>query len=205
MDGILDSLAGLPPAGIYLVVGLLAGVENIFPPVPADVSVALGAFLAARGAVSVWGVFAVTVVANLLGAGLVFHLSQRFGQRFLRSRLGRRLVSERAQRRIARLYDRYHLLGIFVTRLLPVYRTIVPPFAAAIGLPARKTLPPVFAATVLYYGALTALAYTLGNNWSAVRHIVTNIGLVLGVTAVALTILIVWLWRRHHAGQADGH
>jgi len=197
LEGILDSLAGLPPAGIYAVVGLLAGIENIFPPVPADVSVALGAFLAARGAVSVWGVYAVTVIANVLGAFLVFHLSRRFGQRFLQSPVAKRLISERAQQRIAKLYERYHLLGIFVTRLLPVYRTIVPPFAAAIGLPARKTLPPVFAATVIYYGALTLVAYELGANWDAVQGIVERIGIGLGVAAGVLTIIGILLWRKH--------
>jgi membrane protein DedA with SNARE-associated domain len=199
VEGLLDRLAGLPPAGIYLVVGLLAALENIFPPVPADVTVALGGFLAARGAVSAWGIYVVTVIANVAGAAGVFYLSRHFGPRFLNSRFGRRLVSDKAQARIGRLYEKYHLLGIFVSRLLPVYRTIVPPFAAAIGLSSRRTLPPVFAATAVYYGLLTAVSYSLGQNWDTVRAIVGRIGLVLGLAAVALTALVVWLWRRHHA------
>ena len=197
MEALLDRLAGLPPAGIYAVVGLLAAVENFFPPAPADFAIALGAFLAARGAVSVWGIYAVTVAANVAGALIVFELSRHFGRRFLQSRLGRRLVSEKAQARIERLYQRWHLWGIFLSRMLPVYRSIVPPFAAAIGLPARKALPPVVVATALYYGALTAVAYGLGANWDDVKHIVARIGLWLGIAAIALTVLGGWLWWRH--------
>lgn len=202
MEGLLDRLAGLPPSGIYIVVGLLAALENIFPPVPADVSVALGAFLAARGAVSVWGIYIVTVMANVAGAAGVFYLSRHFGPRFLESRIGRRLISKRAQARITKLYERYHLLGIFVSRLLPIYRTIVPPFAAAIGLSPGRTLPPVFAATAVYYGLLTAVAYGVGHNWDTVRAIVGRIGLALGIAAVVITALVIWLWRRHHRPAA---
>lgn len=202
MEGLLDRLAGLPPSGIYVVIGLLAAFENIFPPVPADVSVALGAFLAARGAVSVWRIYIVTVMANVAGAAGVFYLSRHFGPRFLESPIGRRLISLRAQARITKLYERYHLLGIFVSRLLPVYRTIVPPFAAAVGLSSRRTLPPVFAATAVYYGLLTAVSYGLGQNWDTVRAIVGRIGIVLGIAAVVITALVIWLWRRHHRAAA---
>ena len=36
MQPILDWLTSLPPATLYLVLGLAAAVENIFPPFPAD-------------------------------------------------------------------------------------------------------------------------------------------------------------------------
>lgn len=197
VEDFLNYIAGLPPAGIYAFVGLLAMLENFFPLVPADVSVALGAFMAARGVVNVVGIYLVTIIPNFLGAVAVLELSKHYGRRFLQSRLGRRLVSERAQRRITRLYERYHIWGIFITRTLPVYRTVVPPFAAALGLPASKTLPPIALATAIYYGAITAVGYLLGANWETVKHIVGRIGLGLAAAAVVATMLGIWLWRRH--------
>jgi len=148
--------------------------------------------------VSVYGIYFVTIIPNFLGAVAVLELSKHYGRQFLQSRLGRRLVSEKAQRRITRMYERYHLWGIFVTRLLPVYRTVVPPFAAALGLPARKTLPPIALATASYYGLLVIVGYELGANWETVKHVVGRIGIGLGIAAVAATILGVWLWKRHH-------
>ena len=52
-------LAGLPPAAVYVVLALLAVVENVVPPVPADAAVALGAFLSHRGVTTPLAVFLV--------------------------------------------------------------------------------------------------------------------------------------------------
>ena len=52
MDPFLSWLASLPTLPTYVVLMLLSALENVFPPVPADVAVALGAFLAQRGEVS---------------------------------------------------------------------------------------------------------------------------------------------------------
>lgn len=202
MEALLERIAGLPPAGIYAVIFLLVAVENIFPPVPSDVAVALGAFLAARGAVSPWIIYAGSVVANVAGALAVFEASKHYGKKFLKSRLGQRLVSEKAQERIETLYHKYHLWGIMVSRLLPIYRTIVPPFAAAIGLPARKAMPPVAVATAIYYALLMTVAYSLGRNLGAVERLVSHIGIGLLITAGLVTVaLLLFLWKRKHPGH----
>src|SRR5262249_39726995 len=52
VDAFLDWMARLPTPLMYAVLALLSAVENVFPPAPADVAVALGAFLAQRGALS---------------------------------------------------------------------------------------------------------------------------------------------------------
>ena len=48
MEGVLTWLGGLPPAVLYIVLALVAATENFVPPIPADVIVAFGSFLAAR-------------------------------------------------------------------------------------------------------------------------------------------------------------
>ena len=52
LDQFLDWLTQLPTVPLYLVLLILSALENIFPPVPADVAVALGAFLAQRDKLS---------------------------------------------------------------------------------------------------------------------------------------------------------
>jgi membrane protein DedA with SNARE-associated domain len=53
LERLVDALASLPLVPTYLVLMALSALENVFPPVPADTAVALGAFLARRGEVSV--------------------------------------------------------------------------------------------------------------------------------------------------------
>jgi len=61
-------LATLPPAAVYVVLAALAFVENLVPVVPADVAVALGAFLSQRGTTTPLLVFFVVWVSNVGGA-----------------------------------------------------------------------------------------------------------------------------------------
>jgi membrane protein DedA with SNARE-associated domain len=106
--------------------------------------------------------------------------------------------------RIGRLYERHHFWGIFVSRFLPGYRAVVPPFAAVAGLPIWKALPPIVLATGLYYAFLTLLAYHFGRNWEAVRSAVAHFSVVLAVAAVAVTVVIaVLVWRHRHHMRAD--
>ena len=159
---------------------------------------ALGAFLAARNpALSVWAVYAVTVVGNVGSAAGMYAAARSFGRRIVETRFGRRVITPRALAALERAYFRHHLWGIFTSRFLPGYRAVVPPFAGLVRLPAAKALPPMAAASTLYYGLLVAVAYGLGSNWDAVRAFLGDLGLVLGALALAATAVLAWLlWRQ---------
>jgi membrane protein DedA with SNARE-associated domain len=165
--------------------------------VPADTAVALGAFLAARGApISVWAVFLVTWAANVTTAVGMFYVAKSVGRPFVESRTGRRLLSPRALGRLERAYQRHHTWGIFVSRFLPGYRAVVPPFAAVAGIKPSKALPPVVLASGLYYAILVFLASRVGRNWEAVRDLLSQVGVVLLALALAATAVLVWWLRR---------
>ncbi len=194
IESLFDTLAGLPPAGIYLAIAVLAALENIFPPVPADTAAALGGFLAARNpAIDVYAVFVVTVAANIASAVGVFYLSRRVGGAFRATRLGRLLLSERVVAAVQREYERHQVLGIFVSRCLPVYRAVVPPFAGMAGVPARRAIAAIALASSLFYGLVIWLAYTLGSNWDAVRRTIAGLGTGLMGAAAVLTVIVVIL------------
>lgn len=171
------------------------------PPVPADTAVALGAFLAARGApVHVLGVYGVTVVANVASAIGMYYVALTVGRSFLETRTGRRLLSASAQGTIERAYQRYHLWGIFVSRFLPGYRAVVPPFAGIARLPAPKALPPMAIASAIYYGIIVAGAYRVGASWEAVLEFVRQVSLELLVLALAVTLVLGFLfWQARRA------
>lgn len=137
----------------------------------------------------------------MLSAVAVFYAARRYGARFLASRIGRRLLSQKAQQRLERAWERHHAWGLFVSRFLPGYRAVVPPFSAALGLPARRALPPVIAASALYYAILTWACWQLGSNWDAVKNLISGIGIGLLIAALVVTVVggwLVWRYRRKH-------
>ncbi|MEX0690402.1 MAG: DedA family protein [Gemmatimonadales bacterium] len=188
-------LVELPPAAIYGVIALFAAIENIVPLVPADTAIALGAFLTRGGGVTVLGIYAVTIVANVGTAAIVYVLARTAGRRFVQGRVGRRLLAPEALQRIERLYAQHGTWGIFLSRFIPGVRAVVPPFAGLAGLGMWRALLPTAAASALWYGILICLAATF------IRHVGDIEAMLVGINRWALIgglvlVLAVLLWTR---------
>ena len=183
--------------------GLLAALENVIPPLPTDAAVALGAFLSHRGVTTPLGVFLVIWTCNMFGATVVYVLARRYGRRLFASRAGRRLVSPRALAVIEREYLRFGIVGIFVARFLPGFRAMVAPFAGLAALGVARTLIPMGIASALWYGAITLLGTALGAEWGRLEQILHRVNSTLGIVGglVALAVLVWWALRRRRRAR----
>lgn len=203
LQDILTTLAGLPPALVYLFLALGAAVENVFPPIPADTFVLFGAFLAGMGRADPWGVFIATWVANVGSALAVYGLAYRFGDAFFASRLGRLLLQPRQLARISAFYARWGPAAIFGSRFFPALRAIVPVFAGVSRLPFWRTALPIATASALWYGAIIYFGSTLGRNWEVVLGAFERVStLLLWVGGALALVVAVWWWRTRHREEA---
>ena len=169
---------------------------------PADVSIALGAFLAGRGTMNAWLVFFLTWAANAGSGAVVYALARRHGVTLFRGVLGERIFSEKIVAHIEMQYRRHGAYGIFLSRLLPVWRGVVMPFAGLTRVPAWRALIPLALASGVYYGALIFLVSRLGTNLEDVLRIVGRVSTVLAVVAGVLALVIVlWIIRRRRRRQ----
>jgi membrane protein DedA with SNARE-associated domain/uncharacterized tellurite resistance protein B-like protein len=167
----------------------------VAPPVPSDAAVALGAFLSTRGVTTPFAVFAVTWVANLIGAAGVYLAARRYGRRLFASPTGRRLLAPRSLAIIEREYLRFGTIGIFISRFLPGLRAVVPPFAGLVGLGTFRTLVPMGIASAIWYGAIIWLVAAIGAEWSRISAALAGINRTLGIIAVVVILaLAVWRW-----------
>ena len=89
MNSVLAWLAALPPATLYIILALVAATENFLPPIPADVIVAFGSFLAARADRSPVPTIIAVVVGNVGGALAMLALGRRYGSAWIRRHLSR--------------------------------------------------------------------------------------------------------------------
>jgi membrane protein DedA with SNARE-associated domain len=197
LDGLLDQLAALPLVPTYVALMALSALENVFPPVPADTAVALGAFLARRGEVSVVPLVLLCWLANLASAAATYAVGRRHGRAFFAHGWGRWVVSSSALAALDDLYARWGTAGIFASRFLPGLRAAVTPFAGVAGVPAARALVPAAVASLIWYAFLGTAGYALAANWAAAKAIVADANRALGVAAVVATLaLAAWLWRR---------
>lgn len=196
-DAFLDWLAGLPTLPTYAVLMALSALENVFPPVPADVAVALGAFLAQRGAVSAPLIGLLCWAANTATSAGMYFLGRAYGESFFHSGWPRKLMPPPVMKALGEAYDRHGVAGIFFSRFLPGVRAAVTPFAGVVGLPPLRALLPAAAASGIWYAFLVTAGYALGLSWTGVKALLdrTNAALT-AVAAIAVVALAVWLWRR---------
>jgi membrane protein DedA with SNARE-associated domain len=192
---LLDWFAHLPKVLLYVALAVTAGIENVFPPLPSDTVVAFGSFIAARGQASPLLTFAATLVGNLAGAMLMYWVGARYGAERVLRRFG---AAAGGRERLERLYARWGIAAIAISRFLPGVRAIVPPVAGALRLGAVRSLVAMGVASGLWYGGITYLAFTAGANFDALQARIASSQRWVGIIAstIVLAGLLLWWLRR---------
>lgn len=175
---------------------LLAAVENIFPPIPADVLVAFGGFLAARTGASPWPSFLAVWLGNVAGALVMYAAGRRLGREWIARRFGL-LPGSEPEQRLTAWHARYGAGALFVSRFLPAVRAVVPPMAGALRFPPVGLAIAIASASAMWYGAITWVAFSTGDNWELVQLQLARLGRWSGVVALVLVAMggLLW-WRR---------
>jgi membrane protein DedA with SNARE-associated domain len=201
LDAFLQWLAALPALPAALVLMALSALENVFPPVPADVAVVLGAFVAQRNGRSVALMGFLCWAANTGSSAALYFYARARGRAWLETGWRARLVPPDVLGALERAYARHGVPGIFMSRFLPGVRAAVTPFAGVVGMGPWKALLPASIASALWYAVLVAAGSVLGLNWDAARHLVDSLNRVLGIVALAVALAAAfWLWRRRRRG-----
>jgi membrane protein DedA with SNARE-associated domain len=196
LEAFLHLVSGVPVETIYLLVGLGAAIENLFPPVPSDVAVVAGAILADRGVVDVRLVFLVAWFSNLLLALCVYVAARRFGGGIFSTRWGRWLLRPAQLERMSLFYEDYGALTILVSRFFPVFRVLVPAFAGISRLGFWRTAVPLSLASAVWYAALVVGGVLASRNVPRIVGALTAVNTTAGLLALLVALALAWLWVR---------
>lgn len=196
MNAVLSWLGSLPPATLYVTLALVAATENFVPPIPADVIIAFGSFLAAREHRSPVPTIIAVVIGNVGGALGMFALGRRFGAEWIRRRL--HVMGEGAEHRVQHWYNQFGLPALFLSRFLPGVRAVVPPLAGAIRVPALGAITAIATASTIWYATLAIIAYRLGSEWSRIANALQRFQTTAAVVAGAILVLggVAWWFMR---------
>ena len=204
MHDLLEWIASLPPVLLYGVILVAAFVENVFPPLPADTVIAVGAFAAAGGHGSALGAWSATMIGNIGGAMLMFAVGRRFGMPWLQRRFPSLVPADATHRFVERVH-RYGIGAVVLSRFLPGVRATVPPVAGAIGIGAIQAALAMTLASGVWYGVVCWLAFRAGANAEVFLARVAAQQRVIVVAAVAVVVCGagVVLWRRAAATRGS--
>lgn len=193
LENFIERLSGVPLVVLYPTLGLLAAVENIFPPLPTDAVVAFGSFLAARGQGNPWATFLITWLSNVAGAAGMYWAGRRYGRSVL-TRGYARWIGPEAEIRLERSYRRYGIPSLFVSRFLPAVRAVVPIFAGAARLPFVPVVVIMAMASGIWYAFLTIIAFRAGSDWETLQSTIANYSRAITVLAAVMVLAAGAIW-----------
>ena len=193
LENFIERLSGVPLGVLYPTLGLLAAVENIFPPLPTDAVVAFGSFLAARGQGNPWATFLVTWLSNVAGAAGMYWAGRKYGRSVLTKGFAK-WIGPDAEIRLERSYRKYGLAALFVSRFLPAVRAVVPVFAGAAKLPFLPVISIMGLASGIWYAFLTIVAFRAGSDWEALQSTIANYSRAITVMAVVMVAVGAAIW-----------
>lgn len=197
IEAIIDSLSHLPLGVLYLCIAGISAIENIFPPFPADAVVAFGSFLAARGTGSPVTTFFCAWIGNIVGAAFMYYIGRRYGSGPFLQRL-ERWVGKNAEERFMKLYGKYGLPALFVSRFLPAVRSLVPPLAGAMKLPPLPVALAVASASGMWFAFITWISFRAGSDWDVLYAKIVHSSKIIGSGFSALIVLVaIFLYIRY--------
>jgi len=153
---------------------------------------ALG-LLANQGALSLWILIPLLVVAALCGNFLGYFLGQISRSGFEKGKFLPKVKEEHLDR-AKRLYDRHGMLAIFFARWVPIMRTIVPFFAGVVGMQKRTFRLWTIIGGILWIASVVLVGYFFGKEFNLDQ--VSYLGIVvIGAAVVATPVFLAVLKR----------
>ena len=177
------------------VIGLMA-VESVFFPIPSEVVMPLsGWMLIADKGHSAWLVLLAGfygALGSLIGA-LIIYAVGAWGGRPLLERYGRYVLITSADLDTAnRWFDRYGTWAVFLSRLVPVARSLISLPAGVTRMPLIPFILLTFVGSFIWSLGLAYAGYQLGDNWESIRDVMRPVEIPILIVVVLLVAYYVY-------------
>jgi membrane-associated protein len=165
---------------------------------PGEVTVVLGGVIAGRGGAPLFAVIAAGIGGAVAGDVTSYALGRRFGEDFVRKRLGSRWAP--AHRWLSKERGGF---TIFVGRFLPFLRSVLPMTAGALKVPARIFLPWDFAAAAIWGTGSVLLGYFAVRDLDQILRFMHRFTIAIAILLAAGGLGWLW-WKRRRPRPGKG-
>ncbi|WP_035795026.1 DedA family protein [Kitasatospora mediocidica] len=189
IDTWIDSV---PPLAVYLLVGLIIGVESIGIPLPGEIALVSAGLLASKGTVNPVLVGLCAVAGAVIGDSIGYAIGRKGGKPLF-EKLGRKFPAHFGPDHLAtaeRAFNRWGMWAVFFGRFIALLRIFAGPLAGALRMPYWKFLIANVLGGVIWAGGTTVAVYYAGKVVEKYLQSFSWVALVLAVLAGATSALV---------------
>ena len=191
MEALHNFFTSLEGWGGYIFLFLSSLGENLFPPLPGDTFVVLGAFLVGRGQLAFIPAYMMTSAGSITGFMILYFIGRKFGKRFLKG-MGWRFFSQEHFNHVLQWFDRYGYAVVGFNRFLSGFRGVVSLGAGFVHMDIKVVLSLCTLSCLVWNGMLMGAGIWVGENWIIIirNYQIVVLGLILSI------IIFFWIKMR---------
>ena len=187
--------------GIFVLMML----EGMLLPIPSEVVMVFGGYLLYENELPPYSfapAFAILLivgtVGNLVGALLAYLIGDKGGAEFVKL-YGKKIgISEKTIDRVNIWFNKYGEVSVFVTRLVPVFRTFISIPAGLGRMKISKFISFTLIGMVIWDTILIYIGYTLGTRWNSILGISNNFTYA-ALAAAAIVLVVIYYMAKKSA------
>ncbi|HUF09953.1 MAG TPA: DedA family protein [Rhodothermales bacterium] len=180
-------MESLPPSLMYLLIFAIAYGENVVPPIPGDMIVVFGGYLAGKAALGLTGVIALSAIGGVAGFMTMYYLGRRLGSAIMRPDKFRWLPKDQIATG-QKWLNRWGYGLIAVNRFLSGTRSVISLVAGTAKMPVRPVLIASTFSSVIWCALIAWLGYMVGDNWEIVGKYLEIYGRIIFWLVLAIVV-----------------
>lgn len=201
---IIEWIQTLSPVSIYLIFGVIAYIENVIPPIPGDVLVVFGGYLAAEQIVDFYLVLGITTFASVIGFMSMYAIGKYFGDRISERRKKfwlMKFIDVKYFDKANRWMDRWGQWVIVANRFLAGTRSIISITAGLTRTKIYQTIISSSVSSLVWNFVLLGLGWLVHENWQIIGHYLNIYGTVI-LSIIVLLIVAKLIYNRFKIDKA---
>ncbi|MBI4894416.1 MAG: DedA family protein [Candidatus Aenigmarchaeota archaeon] len=185
-ESIFSGVEGLVTSMGFVGMFLATFLETIFPPIPSEIVIPLGGYVANVSGLGLPGLALMSVASALgstVGAVMIYEIARRGGRAVI-LKWGRRVMVDDKKLKVAeKWFEKHGDHAVFLCRMAPGLREIISIPAGLAKMDRPKFLALTFAGSLVWSAFLASIGFYFADAWKSI-----NLGGVLNMVALVLVM-----------------
>lgn len=184
---IVDWMSSLPPSMAYLTILSVAYLENIIPPIPGDMLIVFGGYMAGLGLLSLWLVVLLATIGGSLGFLTMYGIGYKVGEGLLDPAKYKWLPKQKFEVVRGKL-QKWGFRLVAANRFLSGLRSVISLTVGMAHMSVRQTAVWCTLSALVWTALIAGAGYYVGENWGVVGEYLRGYGTI--VTSIIVLFVL---------------